>query len=97
MPDPERTKVLFRCLFAYSGGQPVPVFEADAEYAQYDETFTANATSEAALKVAVVRRLSGPEVDATDCPKALAAAYEMFINDGDVSGDRIEWVGLKTD
>ena len=89
-------KALFHCLFAYSGGQPVAVFEVDENHPQRNEPLTANANGEAALKVAVVKGFSGPEFDATECPELLAAAYEMFVNDGKPSSDRIEWVKLET-
>ncbi len=31
MPDPKQTKVLFRCLFAYSNGDPVAVFDVEED------------------------------------------------------------------
>jgi hypothetical protein len=88
-------KALFRCLLAYSDGHPVPVFDMDEDRLHGDETLTAIANSEAALKVAVVRGLSGSDFDAAEWPELLAAAYELFITDRELSSNQIEWVRLK--
>lgn len=88
-------KALFRCLLAYSDGHPVDVFELEENRLQGAEALTAIANSEAALRVAVVRGLSGSDFDATEWPELLAAAYEMFMMDRELSGDQIEWVKLK--
>jgi len=87
-------KALFRCLLAYSDGHPVAVFEVEENLLYNDEALTAIANSEAALKVAVVRGLSGSDFDATEWPELLATAYEMFITDRELSGSQIEWVKL---
>ena len=95
MPGPEQTKVLFRCLFAYSDGIPVAVFDLEENCELGDRTLEATGNSGATLKVAVVGDTSALGFDATEWPELLAAAYEMFVNDGKVASDRIEWVTLK--
>jgi hypothetical protein len=67
-------KALFRCLLAYSDGHPVAVFDVEENRLHGDEALTAIAKGEAALKVAVVRGLSGSDFDATEWPELLAAA-----------------------
>lgn len=95
MFDPKRSKVLFSCLFAYSGGQPVTVFNVEQNDMQYDEACTASASPEAAVKMAVARGLAGQDSDMTKRPELLAAAYEMFITDRERFKRQIEWLELK--
>jgi hypothetical protein len=95
MPGPDQTKALFRYLFAYSNGHPVAVFDLEENFEEGDRILEATADSGATLKVAVVGDTSALDFDATEWPELLAAAYEMFVNDGKLASDRIEWVRLK--
>ncbi len=94
MPDSEQTKALFRYLFAYSNGHPVAVFDLEQNSELGDRILEATANSGATLKVAVVGDTSALDFDATEWPELLAAAYEMFVNDGKVASNHIEWVRM---
>lgn len=86
MPDPNPTKALFRCLFAYSNGKSVKIFEVDGEYAA--------ANDGAALKVAVTGE---PLEDLEDLEEfewmeRLASAYDLFVDNPEVDEERLQWV-----
>jgi len=92
MPGPERTKALFRCLFAYSNGGPVDVFDLEEIYELGEKILVATAAGGNPLKVAVVGDTSALDFDATEWPELLAAAYDMFVDNGNVARKPIEWV-----
>lgn len=94
MIDPG-TKALFRCLFPYLNGVPVAVFDLGENCESGDRALEATVCASVSLKVAVVRDTSALGSDAAEWPELLAAAYEMFVNDGKVASDRIEWVTLR--
>ena len=93
MFDQKQTKALFRYVLAYSGGRQVPVFHLEQDLMRDDLGVKAIAISGAALTVAVVKSADNPYSDVPK-PELLAAAYEIFINDGDLDSDEIEWVRL---
>jgi len=86
MPNEKRTKALFRCIWAYSNGQPAVSYELKQDDLYGDDAICAIRDAELALKVAVVRSRSSRGFD------TLAVAYERFLADGEESDD-IEWVG----
>lgn len=94
MPGPEQTKALFRCLFAFSNGRPVDVFDLEEISELGEKILVATATNGTPLKVAVVGDTSALDFDATEWPELLAAAYDMFVINGKAAGDHIEWVRL---
>lgn len=96
MPGPEQSKVLFRCLFAYSNGDPVDVFDLEETRELGKRILVATAAGGSSLKVAVVAHTSGLDFDATESPELLAAAYDMFVNNRKGARERIEWVRLET-
>ena len=93
MLNPEPTKVLFRCLLAYSNGRNVVSYELEENHWFGDETVCEMQNSTVALKVAVPRGCLSPHHDFKDQPGLLAAAYERFTSDGGDSD--IEWVQLE--
>jgi len=92
---PRPTKALFRCVFAYSGGQPVEVFDVQDNHLQWDETLMASANSASTLKVAVAGDISEPDFDSIEWAEMLATAYEMFVDDPGAANDNFQWVRLK--
>jgi hypothetical protein len=95
MFDPKPTKALFRCMFAYSDGQPVEVFDVQDTHLQWDETLMASANSAVTLKVAVAGDVSQPDSHSTEWAEMLATAYEMFVDDPEVANDYFQWVRLE--
>ena len=93
MPDQKQTKALFRCLLAYSDGRLVRAFDLEEDLPRHGRGVRAIAHEGAALTVAIARSAGDPYSDAPK-PELLAAAYEMFINDGDLSAGEVDWVGL---
>ena len=97
MSDKKQTKALFRCVLAYSDGRLVRTFDLEADLAHHDNGLKATAHDGTAMTVAVAKSVENPYDDPyseTLKPESFAAAYEMFINDGDLCADDIEWVRL---
>jgi len=86
MRDPKPTKALFRCLFAYSNGKPVEIFDVDGNYAIPNCGL--------ALKVAVTGDASENFEDLEDFQwtERLAAAYDLFVVDPGMGEKRLRWV-----
>ena len=93
MSDKTQTKALFRCVLAYSDGRLVRAFDLEADLACHDRCVKAIAHEGTTLTVAVARSAGDPYCG-TPKPESFAAAYEMFINEGDLFDDNIEWVRL---
>jgi len=96
MLAPGQTKALFRCLFAYSNGGPVDVFDLEEISELGKKILVATGTSETPVKVAVIGDTSAFDFDAAESPELLAAAYDMFVNNRKVASKHIEWVRLGT-
>ena len=96
MRGPGQSKALFRCLFAYSNGGPVDVFDFEEIDELGEKTLVATATSGNPLKVAVIGDTSALDFDATESPELMAAAYDMFVSNRKVASKHIEWVRLET-
>ncbi len=96
MSDKKQTKALFRCLLAYSDGRLVRTFDLEADLARRDKGLKAVAHDGTAMTVAVAKSAENSCDDPSDAPKpeSFAAAYEMFINDGELCANDIEWVWL---
>ena len=92
-----QTKALFRCLFAYSNGGPVDVFDFEEIDEMGERTLVATATGGNTLKVAVIGDTSALDFDATESPELLAAAYDMFVNNRKVASKHIEWMRVGTE
>ena len=83
MPELKQTKALFRCLFAYSNGQPVKIFDVDGNCASLNRGI--------ALTVAV----AGAEFDefeVSEWMERLASAYDLFVDDPEASAEQLRWV-----
>jgi hypothetical protein len=97
MSNKKQTKALFRCVLAYSDGRLVRTFDLEEDLARHDRSLKAIAHDGTAMTVAIAKSAENPYDDLySDAPKpeSFAAAYEMFINDGDLCADDIEWVRL---
>lgn len=95
MFDPKQTKALFRCVFAYSDGQPVEVFDVQENHLEWDETLTASVNTAVTLKVAVAGEVLEPDFDSSEWAEMLATAYEMFVDDPGAANDHFQWVRLE--
>jgi len=91
---PKETKALFRCLFAYSNGQPVAAFDVEENDPKCDETMTARANNAVTVKVAVAGDVSEPDFDSAEWSDMLATAHEMFVDDPEAA-NYFQWVRLE--
>ena len=73
---------------------PSTVFDVEEDRARGGWRLRATA-NRATLKVAVIGDVFALDFDATECPELLAAAYEMFLSEGGMSSDHIEWIRLE--
>ncbi len=95
MFNAKQSKVLFRCLFAYSNGQPVAVFDIEENHVQCGETVTGRANGDVTLKVAVAGVVSESDFGSAEGQEMLATAYEMFVEDPELASDCFQWVRLE--
>jgi len=93
MTSKRETKAVFRWLLAYSDGHRVSTFAVERDLMYPGIAATAVANDGSALTVALARSAGQPHSGADDS-ESLAAAYEIFLHDGDLCGDEIEWVRL---
>ena len=91
MPEPTQNKALFRFVFAFSGGQPVAVFDLEEDWLR-PGAVTGSTNTGAALKVAVAKSNFGLDFDDDEWPESFAAAYEEFVNDPQASTEHFDWI-----
>jgi hypothetical protein len=84
MRDSNKTKALFRCVFAYSNGEPVTVFDVDGRQAFANKNI--------ALKVAVSGDVTDEDFEGTEWTEQLSAAYDLFIVDPEAAEKLVQWV-----
>jgi len=93
MPEPVHNKALFRFIFAFSSGKPAVVFDLEEDWLR-PGSLRATANNRAVLRVAVARNDFGLDFGDDEWPESMAAAYEEFVSDPEISEERFDWIEL---
>lgn len=93
MLEPIHNKALFRFTFAFSGNQPVDVFDLVEDHLR-PRTLTACKNDGVSLEVAVAKHEFEPNLDGDGWPEPLATAYEEFVSDPGSSEEHLHWIKL---
>jgi hypothetical protein len=80
-------------MFAFSSGRPAEIFDVQEDWLR-PESLTATANTGFALKVAVAKNDFGLDLDDDEWPESVAAAYEEFVDDPEMSDEHFEWITL---